>query len=61
MVSVKPSSSSLQVVTEALKNVKTGSEWLELKGTIASVVRYPERKDITENVEEQLVVEYYSR
>lgn len=61
VVSVKPSSTSLHVITEALKNAKTSAVWIEVKGTAASIVRYPERKDISENIEEQLVVEYYSR
>jgi len=36
-------------------------KWLERKATIGKVTALPEREDITEGIEEQLVVEYYSR
>lgn len=36
-------------------------EWLEKKGVAGRVKRLPERQDITENINEQLIVEYYSR
>lgn len=35
--------------------------WLQKKATVGKVARYPERIEITEAIEEQLVVEYYSR
>jgi small subunit ribosomal protein S4 len=35
--------------------------WLSKKATVGKVERLPERVDIAENVEVQLVVEYYSR
>ncbi len=36
-------------------------EWLERKHNLAKVVRLPERDEIDGKVDEQLVVEYYSR
>ncbi len=36
-------------------------EWLERKGPVAKVVRLPERRDIKEDINEQLIVEHYSR
>jgi len=35
--------------------------WLERKKAVAKVARLPERADIKEKLDEQLVVEYYSR
>lgn len=35
--------------------------WLERKGPVGKVVRVPERTDVTEDINEQLIVEYYSR
>ncbi len=35
--------------------------WLQKKGTVGKLARFPERIDIAEAIEEQLVVEYYSR
>lgn len=35
--------------------------WIERKGPVGKVVRLPERMDIREDVNEQLIVEHYSR
>ena len=35
--------------------------WLEKKGSVGRITRLPLRTDITENINEQLIVEYYSR
>ncbi len=35
--------------------------WLEKKGPAGKVVRLPQREDIKENIQEQLIVEFYSR
>ena len=36
-------------------------KWLEKKASVGKVKRYPQRDDITENIQEQLIVEFYSR
>lgn len=36
-------------------------KWLERKATAGKVVRYPQKDDVSENIQEQLIVEYYSR
>lgn len=36
-------------------------KWLERQGISGKVIALPERDDITEGIDEQLVVEYYSR
>jgi small subunit ribosomal protein S4 len=36
-------------------------EWLERKGPVGRMVRLPERADITEDINEQLIIEFYSR
>jgi small subunit ribosomal protein S4 len=35
--------------------------WLERKGPVAKIMRLPVRSDITEDINEQLIVEHYSR
>jgi small subunit ribosomal protein S4 len=35
--------------------------WSERKGPVGKIVRLPERTDITEDINEQLIVEHYSR
>lgn len=46
-------------------NIKENKEalvaWLSNKGPATKVTRLPERKDITDIIEEQLIVEFYSR
>ncbi len=39
----------------------TSTPWLDRKATLGKVSRLPERSDITEAINEQLIVEYYSR
>lgn len=48
-------------VAEALKSENAVPEWLEKKQAAAKVTRLPQRKDVSEVVTEQLVIEYYSR
>ncbi|KKU46294.1 MAG: 30S ribosomal protein S4, partial [Microgenomates group bacterium GW2011_GWA2_46_7] len=35
--------------------------WLEKKATVGKVTRFPERSDLIEAINEQLIVEFYSR
>ncbi len=35
--------------------------WIERKGPVGKIVRLPERTDIKEDINEQLIVEHYSR
>ncbi len=46
------------LLKEDNKNVPA---WIERKSGVAKVTRLPVRDDVTETIEEQLVVEYYSR
>lgn len=50
-------------VKEALEVVTVDSlpSWLKRQGTVGKVVKLPVREDITVPIEEQLIVEYYSR
>jgi small subunit ribosomal protein S4 len=36
-------------------------EWLERKGPVGKILRLPERSDINEDINEQLIIEFYSR
>ncbi|HET7713570.1 MAG TPA: 30S ribosomal protein S4 [Patescibacteria group bacterium] len=50
-------------VKEALEQVKPEQlpAWLKRKGAVGKLVRIPSREDITTPIDEQLIVEYYSR
>lgn len=63
IVAVKEKSKTLEVVHSALKAIRDIPEWLtvdkvKLEG---NVIRIPDRASIPVNVQEQLVVELYSR
>ena len=61
VVNLKGKSVSIPSVSEALKEDSTVPAWLEKKQAAAKIARLPQRDDVTEVVEEQLVIEYYSR
>lgn len=48
-------------VAEALKDETESPEWITKKRAALKIGRLPVRTDIQETIEEQLVVEYYSR
>ncbi len=48
-------------VSDMLKNEIQPPVWIQSKSGVAKITRLPERTDITETVQEQLIVEYYSR
>lgn len=53
---------SLPYPSESIKqDDKANVTWLERKGAAVKVARFPERTDIKEEIQEQLVVEFYSR
>lgn len=62
VISIRDRSTKIPYVKELLAE-ETGSTvaWLDKKGPAAQVSRLPVREDINERIDEQLVVEYYSR
>ncbi|MBN1306999.1 MAG: 30S ribosomal protein S4, partial [Chitinispirillaceae bacterium] len=63
VVQVRESSKTIETIHSALKNARDIPDWLsvdkvKLEGT---VIRIPDRASIPVNVQEQLVVELYSR
>jgi small subunit ribosomal protein S4 len=52
---------NIPYVAVLLSDEVAAPSWLSKKATVGKVERLPERIDIAENVEVQLVVEYYSR
>ena len=62
VVTLKPKSTKISTVAELLKKEKESTPgWLERKGPAGKIIRLPERKDIQEAIDEQLIVEFYSR
>lgn len=61
-VGIDDKAAKIPYIAELLNNKTVGMpKWLERQATVGKVVALPERDDITEGVDEQLVVEYYSR
>jgi len=61
VVSLSSKGMKIPLVAEALSAEIAPASWLERKKAVAKVQRLPERKDVAEGIEEQLVIEYYSR
>jgi small subunit ribosomal protein S4 len=62
VVMLKTKATKIPVVAELLKaELESVPGWIERKQGAAKVTRLPERADIKEKLDEQLVVEYYSR
>lgn len=62
VITVKGTSAELNFISEGIKNsTRELPAWLEKKGGAATISRYPERAEIKEAIEDQLIVEYYSR
>lgn len=61
-ISLSATAVKIPYIADLLSNKSIGvPKWLERQATVGKVVAVPERDDITEGVDEQLVVEYYSR
>ncbi len=62
VVTVKSQSHTSAMFGDRLKEeAREIPTWLERKGAAAKVTRYPLRNEIKEAIEEQLIVEFYSR
>ncbi len=48
-------------VKKSLEEASTLPEWLDRKATIGKVLRIPSREEMEQSIDEQLIVEYYSR
>lgn len=61
ILAMKAKTAKIPVVAEMMKQEAVLPAWLEAKNGAAHVTKLPVREDITEKVEEQLIVEYYNR
>ncbi len=48
-------------VQKSLENSEALPEWLDRKATVGKVLRIPKREEMEQAIDEQLIVEYYSR
>lgn len=61
VISLTTKGSRIPAVAAAIKENTSDSAWLKQKGAVAKVEKLPERSDVSEMIEEQQIVEYYSR
>ena len=62
VISVRPSSTSINIISDAIKNNdKTDLGWLKIKAGVIKIETLPVRENILETIDEQLIVEFYSR
>ena len=63
VISVRERSKSLEVITDSLASRANNYPWLEWDGNNMSgkFVNYPQRSDIPETINEQLIVDLYSK
>jgi small subunit ribosomal protein S4 len=64
LIGVREKSKSLEVISDSLSTARySSSSWLEWDGEIMTgkFLNVPEREDIPENIQEQLIVELYSK
>ena len=63
VVSVKEKSNDMQVIGDSFRGAGRKYPWLEVNSSQMSgkLVQYPSREDIPENINEQLIVELYSK
>lgn len=62
IITLKSKAMAIPVIQKLLedKNILT-APWVERKGPVGKVVRLPVRSDVTEDIHEQLIIEFYSR
>lgn len=61
-IALSAKAAKIPYVKDLLENKElTPPTWLSRKATVGKMTRRPERDDIVENINEQLIVEFYSR
>ena len=60
-ISLAEAAASLPAVVEALDEGRAVPDWLSRHGTAGAVTRLPSRADVSEPIDEALVVTYYAR
>lgn len=61
IVSLKDKALKIPVVAALIKDQKAVPAWFERQANSGKVVRFPERDELDLNINEQLIVEFYSR
>jgi len=61
VISIAPKATSFDAIKQAVEAKINPPKWIETKGAAAHVLRLPERAEIGDDINERLIIEYYSR
>lgn len=61
IISLRPKTLKVPIVQKTLSEKIEAPAWLQKKASAGKVVSLPKREDIKEDINEQLIVEFYSR
>ncbi len=61
VIYLKDSGKNIPYIKELFEEAPSIPEWLERQGPAGTVSRLPVRSDVVEDIDEQLIIEYYSR
>jgi small subunit ribosomal protein S4 len=61
LITLTPKGLALEGVKKALAQKQPLPQWLARKAAVIKIKRLPERKEIEANINEQLIIEFYSR
>ena len=60
-ISLNSSAQKIPSTAQVMKDPGAFKEWVNVKASVGKIVRFPEREEIDGAIEEQLIVEWYSR
>lgn len=60
-IAISPKLRDNTQVKKSLEDYDTLPEWLDRKATIGKVLKIPQREEMEQSIDEQLIVEFYSR
>lgn len=60
-ITLKPKTLKLDLVTDSLNSKDKPPTWIKRKATVSQLDRLPDRDDLSQDINEQLIIEFYSR
>lgn len=60
-ISIKPKTAKIPAVAQVIEENKNIPKWLQRQAIIGKIKQMPERDDIDADINESLIIEYYSR
>ncbi len=61
VINIDSKATAIPVIKENLDKKIIAPSWITKKATVAKIIRLPERKEIDADIDEQLIIEFYSR